>query len=354
MKKKVYDYLNDKDYDILGERLAYAMGAFDSSDFDDIAVKDVSMNPAVSKVYPFSNEYLDEMFKKIDLRGKRALVVGSSGDQALHAIDKGAEEVTILDANMWTKPFVELKLASMKNLSFEDFQQYICKGNIQDHRYYAKVSSELSEQSKAFWDSFLLNYSGYDAEIAKWAFFHNAVIGQEFQFGMRNHSYYMDKGAYERVREKLKKAKVNIEIAELQEFPQRAKGKYGLILLSNIYDYVKRKNFFQIFKKLNDKHLTDDGKIQAYIALDAEKKTRLENARWFEADINSFFERCHDNDINLEFNRLTFQGKGRAINWIRGNTSQENYMLPKGNLKVRKNDLIEAQSDEISTQNENV
>lgn len=354
MKKKVYDYLNNRDYDILGERLAYAIGAMNTSDFDDIAGKDISMNWATSKVYPFSNEYLGEIFKKIDLRGKRALVVGSSGDQALHAIDKGAEEVTILDANMWTKPFVELKLASMKNLSFEDFQQYICKGNIQDHRYYAKVSSGLSEQSKAFWDSFILNYSGYDAEIAKWNFFHNAIVGQNFQYGMKNHSYYMDKDAYERVREKLKKAKVNIEIAELQEFPQKAKEKYNLILLSNIYDYVEDEDFFPIFKELNDKHLADDGKIQAYIALDASWQKRFMNGRRFETGVNFFFERCHDNDIRVEFNRLTFRGRGRLVNWVVGNTSQENYMLPKSNLTVKTNDSIEAQADELSTQNENM
>ena len=57
-----------------------------------------------SMAYTFTNENLDKIFKIMNVKGKKVLTVGSSGDQALYAIGKGAKKVTIIDANPMTLP----------------------------------------------------------------------------------------------------------------------------------------------------------------------------------------------------------------------------------------------------------
>lgn len=332
MKKRVYDYLSNKDYNILAERLVYMIeDSFSKDNFEQGEINEIFGNWASAMVYPFSNEYLDDMFKGIDLNGGRALVVGSSGDQALHAVDNGASDVTILDGNMWAKPFVELKLSAIRNLSFEDFSQYICTGSVFNPKYYAKVSHGLSEQSKAFWDEIILDCDLGYIYNAYQVFLHNAIDGQDVEYGRKFHSYYNNETDYNRLKEKLQSASVCVKFAELNDFPRMAEGKYDLIMLSNIFDYVRQNDFFTVLKKLNDRNLTDNGIIQVYSNIGALGRPLLQNKNKFDNGMLRFFSRCSEEDIRLDYKKLRLSGNKLRNLWM-GNGPQGNYMMKKSNL----------------------
>lgn len=332
MKKRVYEYLNNKDYNILAERLVYMIDdSFSKDNFESGEINEIFGNWASAMVYPFSNEYLEEMFKDINLNGKRALVVGSSGDQALHAVDRGAKDVTIVDGNMWAKPFVELKLSAMKTLPYEEFYKYFCLGKVFSPEYYRKVSHGLSKQSQAFWDSIFLDFGGRSLFDAYEVFLHNAIDGQDYQYGMKFHPYYTSEEAYNKLKSKLMDANITVKFAELNEFPKVAEGKYDLIMLSNIFDYVKQNDFFPVVKALNDKHLTDDGIMQVYSNLGAMGRTKLEGQDKFEQGVLRFFSRCSEEDIKMDYKRINLAGN-RILNWVKGNGSQGNFILRKSNL----------------------
>lgn len=341
MRQEIYDYLNSKEYDLLAERLMYMVsGEMDSDafEFEDGELKEIMGNWATGLVYPFSNEYLEEFFDKIDLTGGRAMVVGSSGDQVLHAIDKGAKDITLVDGNMWTLPFVELKLSAMKNLSYEDFKTYMCYGNVFYSKMYSKVSHDLSKQSQAFWDKIMFELPWSIQNRALEIFSHNGIEGQDYQYGMKFHSYYTSKKKFNELKAKLKDAKVDIKIADLSDFPKVADGKYDLIMLSNILDYVKQKDFFPILKDLNDNHLTDSGKIQAYTVLSPSVDRKITSARNFENGMAKFFKHCDELDINLEHRLLGLKGKG-ALRTLIGYQPQMNYILGKSDLEYVDKDL---------------
>lgn len=332
MSKRVYDYLNNKDYNILAEKLIYMIdNDFSKENFERGEINEIFGNWASAMVYPFSNEYLDDMFKDLNLENKRVLVVGSSGDQALHAVDKGASDVTIIDGNMWAKPFVELKISAIKNLSFEDFSEYIGKGKVFNSKYYAKVSHCLSKQSKAFWDEILLDCPQSLMMKAYEVFLHNAIDGQDLEYGKKFHSYYNNENDFNSLKEKLKKANIEVKYAELNDFPKVADGKYSLIMLSNIFDYVHQNDFFSVVKTLNDKHLSNKGIMQVYSNIGARGRTQFTNKNRFDEGLLRFFSRCSEEDIRIDYQKLRMPGN-RIINWIKGNAGQGNFMMKKSNL----------------------
>ena len=281
-------------------------------------------NNATTRVYNFSNEYLDGTFEGLDLQGKRAFVVGSSGDQALHCIQNGASEVTIADGNMWTKPYIELKLAAIKNLGFAEFNSYMSYDQIFNPHFYAKVSHDLSPESQAFWDNIMLEFSGSTLEdIAlsmdvKDEFFQHSSAYFDPDAGKKESNFYVDEEGYNRLKENLKNCKVNFELAEFSEFPEVAQGKYDLIMLSNIYDYAKGMVFFSVLENLNNNHLTDDGYIQAHYTF-GEKESVCED---FMTSLESFTRSRKGKDIRLElkdtsgkqnaFERFLFKRKKAA------------------------------------------
>lgn len=332
MSKRVQEYLQSKDYNILAERLIYMLDEdFTKENFEKGEISEIFGNWASAMVYPFSNEYLDELFKEIDIKDGRALVVGSSGDQGLHAVDKGAREVTVLDSNMWAIPFIELKLSAIKNLGFTDFSKYICNGDVFNHKYYAKVSHDLSAQSKAFWDEIILNCPQTVLIKAREVFMHNALEGQDIQYGTTFHSYYNNEEAYNSIKEKIKHATINVEYASLEDFPEVADGKYDLIMLSNIFDYVKQNDFFPVVKALNDRNLTDDGIIQVYSNLGAMGRTKFQNGNIFVKGVLRFFSRCETEDIKIKYHKEFLLGS-KIKNWLAGNRAQGHFLMKKSNL----------------------
>lgn len=141
-----------------------------------------------------------------------------------------------------------------------------------DSKYYPKVSHDLSEEAKAFWDNIALDMPWYESIEAPENFFHYVDFGDdEIKKHMNKHCFYRSKEEYEKLQANLRKASVNIEVADIKEFDELAKGKYDYIMLSNISDYMDKEEYFKVTKALNEKHLTFDGKMQIGYIFDWER-----------------------------------------------------------------------------------
>lgn len=235
-------------------------------------------NSTPERIYLTTNENISEFFKGInfDGRNKRVLTVGSSFDQAMNAILFGSKDITVIDLNIYTKIFSELKLAALKNLSFEEFNDFFANNDkktkkgfpfFEKFNLYQKISHDLSKDSQIFWDTVMLE--GTDENIKN--LFHERVI-------MGGNIIHTSKQAYQKVQEVLKNEKVNIEFinANYFDFDKKTKGKFDLILLSNIIDYYNsdfelnehrfsrefENEFFFTLEDLYNNKLNDDGIMQ--------------------------------------------------------------------------------------------
>ena len=116
-------------------------------------------HPSFHKLYLYSNEELSDYFSKIIKKDGNVLTVGSSGDQVLYALLYGAKSVTCFDINPFTKFYFDYKVAAIKNLDFDEFRK-VFNGTYSDDilkaNVYSKISHDLPEDSKYFWDHLFL------------------------------------------------------------------------------------------------------------------------------------------------------------------------------------------------------
>lgn len=222
-------------------------------------------NVTTRSLFSFSNENLEAIFENRDLTDKKVATVGSSGDQVLYAILNGSKDITLIDANALSQPYVELKMAAIKNLEFEEFLDYFTFANILSGKYYSKISHDLSEYAKTFWDNILLDLDSDAGEKgAKIFLFQLVGKGADFAQNREALSFCRDKQIYNQLKEKMNGCKVTFKVSTLEDFNKDLDDKYDLILLSNIYDYVNSKKFFECTKKLRKKHMARKGEMQLY------------------------------------------------------------------------------------------
>lgn len=230
---------------------------------DECANHKKSKNPAVGWIYSFTNENLDKVYEKTYLKNKRAMVIGSSIDQVIYAILHGCKDITSIDGNPLTQPYGELKLAAIKNLEFEEFIDYFSKCNILNYKCYWKVCHDLSPYARLFWDEIMLSVETNPKgnRLLRYLLFQNGGHCFENKKGL---DYYKYKSVYNRIKENLKDTRIKFIVADFSEFYDMLDGKYGLMLLSNIKDYVDEKDFFDVVNKLHRDKLDNRGKMQIY------------------------------------------------------------------------------------------
>lgn len=141
------NYTNNVDFDLAYEKLFMPEYYITESNY------------TLDKAFAISNEKLDELFKSLNLKGKKVLTVGSSGDQALNAILKGCKEITIVDANIFARPFIEYKFAAIRTFDYKTFSDIFIKHDFFSWRVYSKMSHLLSKDTKIFWDALMMDLS---------------------------------------------------------------------------------------------------------------------------------------------------------------------------------------------------
>ncbi len=219
------------------------------------------------RCYVTTNEYLSDYMKTMNLKDKKLATVGSSGDQFFVALLNGCKDVTIIDANPYTKLFVEYKMAIIKNLEFNEFLELIFGSKIFHTSTYAKISHSLSTQAKLFWDTLMLEqakpnefYDVFDCnKLAR------QLIHPDTLF---NCDFYKDIEEYNRLQNLLneKDYSLKFKTANLYDFSNVLKDKYDAIMLSNIYAYHKtneeREKFEKLITTLYKHNLNKSGTIQ--------------------------------------------------------------------------------------------
>ena len=226
-------------------------------------------NYTLDRVYPSSNEELDLSFEHYGtLENARVLTVGSSGDQLLSSIYRGARDVTLIDGNPYARYFVEYKIALINNLTLDEYIKFFdCSyrhGKIFDHKVYSRIFHSLSSDAQSFWGNiFSLGLPSYD--IA------NRMMHDYTNFKLE---YLKNDDTFQHLKDCLNSSKIKYVTADLTDFHNNIDGKYDLILLSNIGEYFDtsselRKKFKLEVDILYHRHLKNGGKMQVYYTFDS-------------------------------------------------------------------------------------
>ena len=71
------------------------------------------------RIYTFTTENISGYLEYFDLKDRKLLTVGSSGDQVLNASFYGAKDITLYDINSFSKFYLYLKIAAIITLNYK-------------------------------------------------------------------------------------------------------------------------------------------------------------------------------------------------------------------------------------------
>lgn len=185
-----------------------------------------------AKIFPESNEPLKEIYKGKDLRGKKVLTVGASGDHPLVSILCGATDIDVFDINRLSEYFIGLKCAAVKGLDFEGFcRVFNFSKNIKPTDLiglYEKVQFHLPLDVRMFWDYF---YDPQNIGRLKYLFFKSY---KEVVPSVNGRAAYVDKRNFGELKERIYNANINFIHSDIRDLPEVLDETYDHINLSNI------------------------------------------------------------------------------------------------------------------------
>lgn len=234
------------------------------------------------KVYPFTTENIGEYFKKLDLKNKDVLTVGSSLDQAFNAILLGAKNITVFDLNANTKEFYKLKRDMILSVPREE------------------LFSEIIKQRRI----------SFDPDI----FPKEAVM--HINLYLRNDYYY------NLLREKLEETQISIVYGDIFNIDSYLeKQKFDCLILSNILQYLedfsKNKDPFPFLQKNFQKwkeYLNEDGIMQLLYLYSFKIEDDLKSSDYLSVyNLRKVKSALQGNELIIEYFRDSFNSNQDAI-----------------------------------------
>ena len=186
-----------------------------------------------NSIYPFTSENIAGYMKDLDLTGKKVITVTGSTDHILNAILKGATEITTFDINPLTKPYMDLKISALKNLSYEDFIKLLLFESNMNLDYSIISSLDMSDESKMFWLEQLSKFDNNGIELRNSSLFNTKYFNPNSKLWQ---NLYLEKSKYNLLKQQLKDANITFINASLKDL--RIEDNFDYMFLSNISDYL--------------------------------------------------------------------------------------------------------------------
>ena len=198
-------------------------------------------------IYYSSNELLNELFNKIDIKDKTCLSVIGSGDQSFHLINRGARSVDLFDKNKLTIYYYYFRMWVIKYLNKFYPDMYICKDYIENLLSHVNPSDKFEKFVYDYWMKFAETFKYYDEEELEELFsINNDPVRNEIK-DLSLLKKYFDQNDCKFYNIDISRKNINLN------------KKYDIIFCSNIHDYVD--DGMIDFKDNLKRHIKDDGKI---------------------------------------------------------------------------------------------
>lgn|SRR5574344_365180 len=273
-------------------------------------------------VYPFTTENINGYINKFDLKDKKLLTVGSSGDQVLNSIVVGSKDITLIDINPYAKYYLGLKKGALNVLDKQQFMDYFHYKNTNDYNYkvfdytvYLKIAPYLTDEEKLFWDTLYKEYSGIDIRETLFS------MDEDDIDVIKEMNTYLKYNNYDILKKNIKDCHINFINSNIKD---DITGKYDYIFLSNIAAYIDAMyegNVLEEFKKTIDKlsnNLDDNGAILLAYLYDYEYFTKYIPSKKYIYDLNK---------VNKVFNNKVKLYSFDGINNIYNNSKTKDAIL---------------------------
>ena len=200
-----------------------------------------------NSIYPFTSENIAGYMKDLDLTGKKVITVTGSTDHILNAILLGATEITTFDINPLTKPYMDLKISALKNLSYEDFIKLLLFESNMNLDYSIISSLDMSNESKMFWLEQLSKFNNSGIELRNSSLFNTKYFNPNSKLWQ---NLYLEKSRYNLLKQQLKDVNISFINTSLKDL--KIDEHFDYMFLSNISDYLSLMYSCDTLKKYRD------------------------------------------------------------------------------------------------------
>lgn len=205
------------------------------------------MNQDLAPAYAISNEnqrWITSRFQN----AKRILTVAGSGDQAMFYAINGAKQIDTYDISLFARVIQDIKTTALKLLNHQEYCEMIesINGTYGDYTKAKHIDKILPHLPRASAETL--------AQYGKYANFNRGAMYPE---------HLPTTSEYARMQATIAQP-YNFIHTPLNKLHERISGKYDIINISNIFDFVPGREQSQIIAQLLP-HLTVGGRI-LYIA----------------------------------------------------------------------------------------
>lgn len=184
-------------------------------------------------IYPFTSENIAGYMEDLDLTDKKIITVTASSDHILNAIAQGALDITTFDINPETRFYMELKLAGVKRLEYEDFLKIFLLDNSMSLNKEIIMSLITSRDCQYYWEEKYRENKNNGLLLKKSSVFYRKYFNTKSKL---RQNIYLNKSKYQQVQKRLEEVKINFINTDLKNL--HLKGEYDDMFLSNISDYI--------------------------------------------------------------------------------------------------------------------
>lgn len=194
-------------------------------------------------IYPFCNENIKELLSYFNLKDKDCLSVLASSDQIFDMYLNGAKSITTFDINKLTFYYYNLKKAAiMAGLSFEDYKEFFCFEEYDNHRVNQSVFNQnvfdiikkyLDKDSYIFWGQLYNCFSAKEIRVPFGLFTYDEPSNQIVQKTVG----YFNEESYRELQSRIRNLEIKFIHTNIKSLPAYLECKYDFMYFSNIIQY---------------------------------------------------------------------------------------------------------------------
>ena len=186
-----------------------------------------------NSIYPFTSENIAGYMGGLDLTDKKVITVTGSTDHILNAILQGSKKITTFDINPLTKPYMDLKISAIKNLSYDEFIKFLLFESNMNLDYNIILSLDMSNESKFFWLEQLSKFNNNGIRLRNSSLFNTKYFNPNSKLWQ---NLYLEKDKYNLLKQQLKDVNIRFINTSLKDL--KIEDNFDYMFLSNISDYL--------------------------------------------------------------------------------------------------------------------
>jgi S-adenosylmethionine:diacylglycerol 3-amino-3-carboxypropyl transferase len=201
-----------------------------------------------NSIYTFTTENIAGYMNELDLTNKSVITVTGSSDHIINCILKGCTIIKTFDINPLTKYYMDLKLSAIKELSYQEFLDFLLFDTDKSFSYDIIHKLNMDCDSKKFWLNELEKNNNDGKKLKESGLFNLKYF--DYQNKIDN-NLYLNKENYDIIKERLGMLKISFIKSDLKDLVIDC--NYDYMFLSNISDYLEyifHDNYLSKYKKL--------------------------------------------------------------------------------------------------------